>query len=84
MTLKDYLDKRNITQKEFADRLECHYMTVYKMRAGKRGMSPEMAVKVEIETGYLVSRLEGLYPDMVLKEYIKRLLQMRPELLEEG
>ncbi len=63
MKLKQYLDIKNLTQREFAERLGAHYMTVYKICAGRRRPSPEMAHRIEKETGGQVSRLESLYPE---------------------
>jgi len=63
MKLKTYLESKNVTQREFAERLGAHYMSIYKICAGRRRPSPELAAKIEDETDGQVSRLESLYPE---------------------
>ncbi len=63
MKLKKYIESKGITQREFALRLGVHYIYIYKICAGLRRPSPEMATKIEQVTDGQVLEMESLYPE---------------------
>lgn len=63
MTLAKYLEKHDITQKQFSDRLGCSQSLVSQWISGAVELTAAWAVRIERETGGEVKR-QDLRPDL--------------------
>ena len=63
MNLKKFLNKNNLTQREFSEILNIHYMHLNMILKKKRRPSPELALKIEKATSGEVTVMELLYPE---------------------
>lgn len=59
--IRSYLERHNISQQEFADKLGVSQSIVSQWIRGTTPVSPKMARLIEQETG--IPRLKVLYPD---------------------
>ncbi len=63
ITLKDWLETTNTSQKEFASSIGIAGSTISRIVSGKSRSNPEIARSIEFATGGAVSRWSVLYPD---------------------
>jgi transcriptional regulator with XRE-family HTH domain len=60
--LKNWLDKKGISQKEFADMIGVAPSTIYRVITGKTRPKLDVARRIELSTSGEVSRWSVLYP----------------------
>jgi transcriptional regulator with XRE-family HTH domain len=63
MTLKDWLEATNTSQKEFASAIGVAGSTISRIVSGRSRSNPDIARDIEFATDGAVSRWSILYPD---------------------
>ena len=63
MILKEYLARKSLSQKEFAEMIDVSRPYLTLIIQGKRRCSPELALKIEELTQQKVSRDEVMFPE---------------------
>lgn len=66
ITLKDWLEITNTSQKEFASSIGVASSTISRIISGRSKSNPEIARNIELATNGEVSRWSVLYPDIEL------------------
>ena len=64
MEILDYLKLNNLSQMDFAKKLSISKSTVSLLINGQRRPSPELALRLEKETGGALKKEELLYPNL--------------------
>jgi transcriptional regulator with XRE-family HTH domain len=78
MKLSSFLTDNGISLVDFSESVKCSISMLSHINTGRRRPSPDLAWRIEQQTGGLVSRDEMLYPS--LYEHIKNLeSQIKPE-----
>jgi hypothetical protein len=78
MKLTKFLSQNKITVIDFAKEVNCSASMLYLINTGRRRPSPELALRIEQQTGGMVSRDEQLFP--AIYEHIENLeSKIKPE-----